>query len=65
MVSPKFIESENYISKMKRHSNYSQWKEQEKSPEKISNETDLPNLPDPKFKKAGNKNAEGIKKDYQ
>ena len=35
---------------MKRQRNYSQWKEQEKSPERTDNETELTNLQDPKFK---------------
>ena len=31
--------------------NYSQLKEQENSPERINNETELSNTPDPKFNK--------------
>ena len=36
---------------MKKERNYFQLKEQEKSPERTTNETDLSSLPDPKFKK--------------
>ena len=36
---------------MKKQRNYSQLKEQEKSTERKSNETDLFSLPDPEFKK--------------
>ena len=36
---------------MKKQKNYSQLKEQVKSPERTSNETDLPSLHDPKSKK--------------
>ena len=36
---------------MKKQRNYSQWKEQEKSAERVNNETDLSSLPDPDFKK--------------
>ena len=42
---------------MKRQRNYSQLKEQEKSPERINNEADLTNQLEPKFKKSGNKCA--------
>ena len=35
---------------MKKQSNYYQLKEQEKSPERINNETDHMGLPDPEFK---------------
>ena len=52
------------MSKMKKQRNYSQLKEQEKSPERTNNETDLSSLLDP-IQKGGNKNAKGIKKDYQ
>ena len=36
---------------MKKQRNYSQLKEQEKSPERTNNKIDLASLPDPKFKK--------------
>ena len=42
-------------SKMKRQKNYSQLKEQEKSPERTNNETELTSPSDPEFK-SGNKN---------
>ena len=35
---------------MKKQRNYSQSKEQEKSPKKINNETGLSSLPDPEFR---------------
>ena len=36
---------------MKKQRNHSKLKEQEKSPERTNNETDLSSLPDPKFKR--------------
>ena len=36
---------------MKKQRNYSQLKEQKKSPERTNNETDLTSPPDPKLKK--------------
>ena len=46
MVSPKFMETE----KVKKQRNYSQLEEQEKSPERTNNETDLTSLLDPESK---------------
>ena len=50
---------------MKKQRNHSQLKEQEKLTERTNNETDLSSVTDPTFKKGGNKNAVGIKADYQ
>ena len=47
---------------MKKQRNYSQLKEQEKSPERTNNETDLSSLPDPKFKKEVIKMLKEIRK---
>ena len=44
---------------MKKQGNHSQLKNQENSPQRINNETDLSSLLDPKFNKGGNKNTEG------
>ena len=53
IVFPKRTDQEN-ISKIKKHRNHSQLKEQENSPEGANNETDLCNLTDIEFKKRGN-----------
>ena len=47
---------------MKKQRNRSQLQEQEKSPERTSNETDLSSLPDPKFKKEVVKILTGLRK---
>ena len=39
------------LRKMKKPRSYSQWKEQDKSPERTNSETDLISLLDPVFKK--------------
>jgi len=44
---------------MKKQGNHAQLKNQENSPQRINNETDLSSLLDPKFNKGGNKNTEG------
>ena len=49
---------------MKKQRNYSQLKEQEKSPERTNKEIEIITLPEPEFKKSGNKNANWVKKEH-
>ena len=49
---------------MKKQRNYSQLKEQEKSPERTNEEIELITLPEPEFKKSVNKNANWVKKEH-
>ena len=50
------------LSKMKKQRNYSQLTEQEKSPERINNETDFTSLLDCKFKKEAIKMLKKLRK---
>ena len=47
---------------MKKQRNYSQLKEQEKSPERTNEEIELITLPEPEFKKSVNKMLTGLRK---